>query len=151
MTQIAPHFGQELAASGLNEGVGWSDDGTVSILPAYEHNRAAVEALLAAHDPLAVPVALPATISDRQFFQQLALDGEITEAEALAAVATGTVPAALVAVIESLQPSDQFAANMFLQGATVFERGHPMTLVLAALMGWNANMLDALWTNAAAL
>ena len=100
-----------------------------------------------------VPAILVAasSISDRQFFQQLAIDGEITEAEALAAVATGTVPAALATVIAFLPPESQFAANMFLQGATTFERNHPMTQALAGLMGWDGSMLDALWTNAAAL
>ncbi|MDF2809489.1 MAG: hypothetical protein K0S56_520 [Microvirga sp.] len=96
------------------------------------------------------PMRLP-PISDRQFFQQLALDGEITETEAEDAVATGTVPAALLAVIDTLPAEAQFAARMFLKGATTFERHHPMTLALAALMGWNANMLDALWSNAAGL
>jgi hypothetical protein len=92
-----------------------------------------------------------APISDRQFFQQLALDGKITEAEAVAAVATGTIPTGLQTVINTLPAPDQFAARMFLQGATTFERHHPMTLTLAALMGWNASMLDVLWSNAAAL
>lgn len=97
------------------------------------------------------PPAVFLDISDRQFFQQLAIDGEITEAEALAAVATGTVPAALAAVIAALPSPDQFAANMFLQGATTFERNHPMTVALAGLMGWDDEMLGALWTAAAQL
>ena len=99
--------------------------------------------------PPATP--LMAAISDRQFFQQLALDGEITEAEAEDAVATGTVPAALLAVIEALPAGSHFAARMFLKGATSFERYHPMTETLGQLMGWDSVKLDALWTKAAAL
>lgn len=104
---------------------------------------------LQANAGTAIAPLLP--ISDRQFFQQLALDGEITEEEAIAAVATGTIPTALQAVIDTLPPADQFAARMFLQGATIFERNHPMTLTLGALMAWSPEQMDALWTNAAGL
>ena len=60
-----------------------------------------IASALAAPEPAA---AVPAIVSDRQFFQQLALMGIISEKEALAAVGPGTLPAALAAMIESLPP-----------------------------------------------
>lgn len=97
------------------------------------------------------PAPLPATISDRQFFQQLAIAGAISQAEALAAVKTGDIPANLQKVIDALPPDDKFNAEMLLSGATVFDRAHPMTGALGAAMGWKADQVDALWRAAAAL
>ena len=97
------------------------------------------------------PIIVPEEISDRQFFQQLAVDAEITEEEAEDAVASGTVPAALLAVVNQLPADQRFAARMFLKGATVFKRSHPMTAVIAAAKGWSSSRVDALWTNASAL
>lgn len=95
--------------------------------------------------------SVPETISDRQFFQQLAITGAITPDDALQAVKVGTIPANLEAFISTLAIDQQFAANMMLAGATQFNRHHPMTLALAQGMGWTNDQLDALWTNAAAL
>lgn len=94
---------------------------------------------------------VPDAISDRQFFQQLAIMGLITTGDAIAAVATGTIPASLAAFIGTLPGDQQFAANMMLAGATQFNRSHPMTLALAQGMGWTTAQLDMLWTAAAAL
>lgn len=95
--------------------------------------------------------AVPETISDRQFFQQLAVIGAISTDEALAAVATGTLPQALQGFVDSLPSDQKFAAKMLLVGATVFNRSHPMTDVLRQGMGWSTSQLDALWVAAAAL
>lgn len=103
-------------------------------------------------EPYAPPAPLvPVAISDRQFFQQLAVMGAITQDEAIAAVATGTIPATLDGFVATLPQEQQFAARMLLKGATVFERNHPMTQLLAQGMGWTAEQLDALWTAAAVL
>ena len=42
-----------------------------------------------------VTADVPAIISDRQFYQNLAVRGVITQAEALAAVGPGTIPPAM--------------------------------------------------------
>lgn len=94
----------------------------------------------------------PSVISDRQFFQQLAIAGVITKDEALAAVMTGTIPAALQALIEGFEDEDaKFAAKMLVSGAVIFERSHPMTAALAAGMQWEAAQVDALWLAASQL
>jgi hypothetical protein len=51
-------------------------------------------------------------LADRQFFQQLAIAGTITQDEALAAVKVGTIPPALAGFVDAIKVPDQkFAAN----------------------------------------
>lgn len=90
-------------------------------------------------------------ISDRQFFQQLAVDGRITEAEALAAVSIGTLPVAVEAIVVAMPPADQFAARMLLSGATRFSKEHPLVSVFATAIGMDAAALDVFWTSASTL
>ncbi|MBK3400774.1 MULTISPECIES: hypothetical protein [Methylobacterium] len=97
------------------------------------------------------PAAELPAISDRQFFQALAQAGAITADEALAAVMTGRLPAAIEAAVSALPEAERFAARMLLSGATAFERGHPMVARLGAAIGYDAAALDALWQAAAAL
>lgn len=105
--------------------------------------------ILAVIDP---PSPVPTTISDRQFTHALKLAGAITHAEAMAFVQTGTIPAALQAVVDGIGDQQQReAAELLLAGATSFEREHPMTLALAAGMDWSAAQVDALWIAAAQL
>ncbi len=94
---------------------------------------------------------VPETISDRQFFQQLAVAGLITEDEAIDAVATGAVPVAMQAVIDSLPADQKFAALMLLRGAISFERHHPLVAVFASAMGMTDAETDDLWVAASAL
>ncbi len=118
-------------------------------------DRMAYEAWLAAggapepYEPPPEPV--PATISDRQFFQQAAIGGFITEAEALAAVATGAIPDALETFVSGLPGGDQFNARMLLSGATVFERAHPMTAAIGAAWGMTSEQVDEFFREAAGL
>lgn len=95
--------------------------------------------------------AVPAQISDRQFFQALAMADTISQAEALAAVKTGDIPAQMQAVIAGMAEADRFNAEMLLAGATVFVRANPMTEALRAAMGWSAEQTDELWRVAAEL
>lgn len=97
------------------------------------------------------PARAQDTVSDRQFFQALALAKVITTAEALDAVKTGEIPAALQTVVDSLPANQKFAAEMLISGATTFQRSHPLTEMLRAGMGWTAEQLDELWSSAAAL
>jgi hypothetical protein len=89
------------------------------------------------------PPPVPQEISDRQFFQQAAVAGVITQAEALAAVQTGTIPAVLQAMVDAIQDADErFAATMILSGATIFERNHPLTEAIGVGAGWTSEQID---------
>jgi len=100
----------------------------------------------------APPPPVPFSISDRQFAQQLAVLGTITQAEAIAWAARGDLPAVLTSAIDSL-PDDgtRFSAQMLLSSATTYERLHPMTATLGTMLGYDDADLDAMWRAAALL
>lgn len=98
-----------------------------------------------------VEVVVPQIISDRQFFQQLAVMGLITEAEALAAVKTGDIPTTLMGLVGALPAEQQFAAEMLLSGAVSFVRSHPLTVAFGQAFGWTSEQLDELWIEASKL
>jgi hypothetical protein len=90
-------------------------------------------------------------ITNVQFFQQLAIIDAITQAESLAAVGRGAIPAALQRVVDAIEdPAQQFAANMLLTGTATFQRNHPLTDAIAASLGMPAAQMDALFVAAAA-
>lgn len=124
--------------------------GGLSLLPpgSVEITEAEADAIRTANAP---PPAVPQEISDRQFFQQLAVMGLITEDEAIAAVATGTLPAAMAAFIDQLPAKQQFAARMALQGATTFLRSNPLVKTFGAMQGMTSAEIDDLWRAAAVL
>lgn len=115
-------------------------------------DRAAYAAWVAAGgvpDPYVPPApSVPQGISDRQFFQQLAVTGIITEAEAVAAVSTGTIPAALQALVDTLPADARFGAVMLLSGAVTFSRSHPLTEAIGAAHGMTQEQIDELWSAA---
>ncbi|NUB24320.1 hypothetical protein [Azospirillum brasilense] len=114
----------------------------------------ALAAAVATYDPDHVPPApepVPEVISDRQFFQQLALDGYITPAEALAAVRTGDLPPVLADLIAHMDEAERFGAEMLLSGATEFRRDHPMTAVIGEARGLTPDEVDDFFRRAAAL
>ena len=90
-------------------------------------------------------VVVPDIISDRQFFQQLAINGDIDQDEALAAVQTGTLPEKLADAIGALPADQQFPAHMLICGATEFHRTNPIVALLGAALGKDATALDAIW------
>ncbi|ACK84652.1 hypothetical protein [Methylorubrum extorquens] len=104
---------------------------------------------------MAIPASTLAVppIADRQFARALAPAGSITEAEVEAWVGPGEIPAAMEAALSLIPDAggQRFGARMMLRGATTFERCHPLTEQLGALLGYDAAALDALWTRAAAL
>ncbi len=130
-----------------------------AFIPADPRNRDRIdyEAWLAdgnEPDPYEPPVVVepvPETISDRQFFQQLAIAGVITKAEALAAVKTGDIPAALEKFIAPLPDDQKFNAEMLLSGATIFARAHPLTEAIGAAQGMTPAQVDDFFRAAAAL
>lgn len=91
-------------------------------------------------------------ISDRQFAQQLKAAGLITHAEALAFVATGTVPAALQALVDAIDDqAEREAAEILIAGATVFKRNHPLVTALGQAYGMTERELSAFWYAASKL
>jgi hypothetical protein len=98
----------------------------------------------------APPASAPAAISDRQFFQQLAVEGIITEEQALASNAA-VIPAPLLAIIEQMPEDQQFAAKMVVSGATSFERQHPMTIAIGTAYGMSSEQIDEFFAAAAVL
>lgn len=102
-------------------------------------------------EPPITPVVIP-IISDRQFFQQAAIEGFITQAEALAAVQTGTIPAVLQTLIDSIQDeTERFAATMVLAGATTFSRNHPLTEAVRIYLNKTSEEIDQFFINASTL
>jgi len=99
------------------------------------------------------PLPVPPFISDRQFAQHLAVRGLISEQEAEEWVGPGTVPAAMLALVDTLPASEQFSARMLLRGATRFERGHPLVEKIGSLSNppWTTEQLNEFWREAAAL
>jgi len=97
------------------------------------------------------PEPVPSTISDRQFFHALWREGHITFEEALAAVKTGELPEDLELFVAALPTEQQQEARIFLEGATTFERNHPLTPFIASGMGWSDGQTDQIWRVGAAL
>lgn len=96
-------------------------------------------------------IDVPQTISDRQFFQQLAIAKVISQEEALAAVKTGDIPSALSGFIAPLPDDQRFNAEMLLSGATIFARAHPLTAAIGAAQGMTPQQIDDFFRAAAAL
>lgn len=91
-------------------------------------------------------------ISDRQFYQGLALRGLCTPAEALDAVRTGVLPSALRAFVDAISDADQrWATEMVLSGAKEFRRDHPFVNEIGAWAGLDGPALDAFWAQCGSL
>ena len=97
------------------------------------------------------PEPVPVAISDRQFAQQLAVLGTISEAEAIAWAARGELPEAMEEAIAALPEEDRFSARMLLSSATTYERAHPLVPLLGGLLGYDEAEIDDLWRAAAQL
>lgn len=104
-----------------------------------------------AYAPPPAPPVVPETISDRQFFQQLAVVNLVTQDEALAYVSAGALPKSMTDLIAKLPADAQFGAKMVVIGATSFFRHDPLTVQMITLYGMSAADADAFWTAAALL
>jgi hypothetical protein len=89
-------------------------------------------------------------ISRRQFFQQAAIAGVISESEALAAVTTGALPAAITAFVGTLPADQQFGAKM-LFSVSEFVRSSPMANAFGQTLGMTPEQIDEFFEAAAAL
>lgn len=97
------------------------------------------------------PMPVPQTLSRRQFFQQAAIDGMISEDEAFAAVATGTIPPPMQDYIDSLPADEQFNAKMLFGGAQVFERNAEITSDFGHEKGMTDEEIDQFFIDGANL
>lgn len=96
--------------------------------------------------------AIELIISDRQFYQGLALRGFCTPGEALDAVRTGLLPPALRNFVDAITDAqERWAAEMLLSGAKEFRRDHPFVSQLSAWAGLDAQSLDDFWSQCSAL
>jgi hypothetical protein len=99
----------------------------------------------------------PDIISDRQFFQQLAIQGEITQVEALAYVQTGALPSRLADALDQakaagqLTDAEEFNAKMVITGATEFHRSSPLVSMLGGMLGKSPAQIDQIWRDASVL
>ena len=90
-------------------------------------------------------------ISDRQFFQQMAIDGHITQEEAEEAVGPGTIPATMAALLEMIPEEQRWPARMLIRGATEFLRHDPVTILIGQLYGFTDEQVDEIWRKASLL
>lgn len=140
---------------GILDGIIRLDDGAcIPADPANQDYAAYLDWLMEGNEPQPFeppPAAVPTEISDRQFFQQLAVMNLITEAEAIAAVSTGTLPLAMAGFINQLPAEQRFAARMALQGATTFVRTNPLVETFGEMQGMTPEQIDDLWRAASLL
>lgn len=91
-------------------------------------------------------------ITDRQFWQQAAIAGLITQDEALEATKTGFIPEPISSWIDSIEnDAERFSAEMFFAGATMLARHDPRIIKAGELFGLTPDDLDAFFTAARTL
>jgi hypothetical protein len=116
----------------------------------YQGLRKFIDGEVVVYTPLPQPAPVPAEVSDRQFFQHLAISGLITEEEAYTYMQVGQLPPAFVAMIDQLPTNQRFDAKMKLM-ANTFRRDNPYVGVFAAMKGMRSEQVDDLWRAAATL
>lgn len=131
-----------------------SPDGPIKGVYANKQEGYAEEQI-AGDDPAVIaflnpPPPVPQSISDRQFFQQLAVMGIITQDAALASNAA-VIPGPLLAIIDQMPADQQFNAKMIISGATVYNRTDDLTIGIGTAYGWTSDQIDAFFTAAAEL
>jgi hypothetical protein len=90
-------------------------------------------------------------LTPRQLFIGLAAAGLVTDDEAIASAALGTLPAAVEAVVAGLSPAEQTAARITWARMGVVERTDPLVALLAAQAGKTAEDVDAFFETFAAI
>lgn len=115
--------GERILNVSLNDGVDWRalkvDTNTLMLVPAetpipeQESDRDIRSKIM--------------PISDKQFYMKMAIDGVISQDDALNAVQTGFIPAPMQAFIDTIQDADvRFSATMLFAGDTTIYRQHPL-------------------------
>ena len=119
---LGPNFGRECILANLG-GLPfvWLPDGTITgreKLTAAQNTT--LDNVIAAHDSSLSLV--PGEVSDRQWFQQMANEGNISQAAAIDATSNGKVPQPMASYIATLPAADQFPAKMLFGGAVIVKR-----------------------------
>jgi hypothetical protein len=117
----------------------------------FQGLRKFIDGKVVVYEPPTPKESVPQTISDRQFFQQLAVMRLITEEEALAYVQSGTLPPAFLSFINQLPANQRFDARMKLTGANSFHRDNPLVNAFAGMYGMASADVDNLWRAASTL
>ena len=112
-------------------GIGWTYDGSNFIEPSVPEQ------------PATVP-----DISALQMLSVLAINGTITEAEALN---RATLPASFAPALSGMNPEQQKVFRIRWANFTTAPRNDPMIATLGAILGLNDSQIDALFIQAAAL
>lgn len=97
------------------------------------------------------PRAAILPLTRRQLFIALHRLGLITAEEAVAAAATGAVPAALEPTFAALPEPEQTDARVTFAAFQMAYRLDPMTAMIAAAAGMTDEQIDAIWTGFAAV
>lgn len=100
--------------------------------------------------PEGIWAAIP-PLTRRQVFIALHRLGLLTAAEAVAAAATGEVPAALEPMFAALPEPEQTDARVTFAAFQMAYRLDPMTAMIAAASGMTDEQIDAVWTGFAAV
>lgn len=116
--------------------------------------RPGIVPFVAVPDPEPLPEDPRAAIlplTRRQLFIALHRLGLITAEEAVAAAATGAVPAALEPTFAALPEPEQTDARVTFAAFQMAYRLDPMTAMIAAAAGMTDEQIDAIWTGFAAV
>lgn len=96
--------------------------------------------------PVGEEFSTPPSISRRQFFQVLALQGYITKEEALAATNGTALPTEMFNILELIADEDlRWDAQMNLIGSTEFEYSNPFVNFFRVMKGLTEYQLRELW------
>jgi hypothetical protein len=101
-------------------------------------------------EPEDLQAAIP-PLTRRQVFIALHRLGLFSAEEAIAAAATGVVPAALEPTFAALPEPDQTDARVTFAAFQMAYRTDPMTAMIAAAVGMTAEQIDAIWTGFASV
>lgn len=136
---IGPNFIHELTAAGLaGSPIGWDHENVYNRDSLTAEQQLVLDAVLAAHDPLALPVVPLPPLSPRQL--------------RLGLLSTGTTETDVDALIEAITDPDLRAwSRIEWKHATSFDRDHPLIADLAPTLGYTPEQIDTLWAWALAL
>lgn len=105
---------------------------------------------VAAPEPEDLRAHIP-PLTRRQIFIALHRMGLISATEAVAAAATGAVPAALEPLFSALPEPEQTDARVTFAAFQLAYRLDPMTAMIAAAAGMSDAQIDTIWTGFAAI
>lgn len=116
------------------------------------HARITTDGGIAPYVPPEAAVApIPVTVSRRQFYEELAVELQITEAEALAVMQNNTLPADFQTYVDGLSAANAFKAKMYFLGEPYPARSSTWIEGVRIPLGMSANLMNELFKSAAVL